>query len=404
MLSARKGVVYCKPGTAPREKRTCEVKAGIMNILNCLRLVLADSPEEVSLIRFEEGEDAIEDAIEELNQKSSFTTELEATLKNEELKDYFGDLTFRVNNKKSFIWHITAMHSDIEVCEDDENDWRKTVPTEHFLSTSILKEVSPCFLNLDSIKDIFPRLSPSEQSTLCYGMDVALLKTKITLIELIFRNRLSFLENFARFSMASILNLQDGHARNQLASMLISLTIGDNPVLTDEQMCAIISCNPQIMEGYLEHQELSATKEQAIFWAYKNSKKNWVELTAPAITSLSISDRSANLTEFLRMLPQFKKLKYLILGVYNEFLPLLDYLPPKLESLNLSSALKEEELKELIDAFFKKVPDGNLILSPLITYFDQKQALSDLEERLKNFVKELGIPQEQLSLYYKPST
>ena len=63
MLSARKGVVYCKPGTAPREKRTYELKAGIMNILNCLNLVLADSPEEIPLIHFEEGEEAIENAI-----------------------------------------------------------------------------------------------------------------------------------------------------------------------------------------------------------------------------------------------------------------------------------------------------------------------------------------------------
>ncbi len=110
----------------------------------------------------------------------------------------------------------------------------------------------PCFLNLDSIKEIFPRLSPAERSNLCYGMDVRPLKTKLGLIELIFRNQQRSLEHFATSLIASVLRLDDPHARNQLTSLLIPLSTGDHPVLTDEQMCGIISRHPRVMDGTLE--------------------------------------------------------------------------------------------------------------------------------------------------------
>jgi hypothetical protein len=445
MLSARKGIVYCKPTTAIREKRDYEVKSGIINILNCLTLLFANSVEKVSLIHFEDGDEALKAAMGQLAQHASndgFIIEAaleDDPLKDQSLKDYFGDIVFKVNGKKRFTWHIGKIHSDIEVCEDETDDWRKTLSIQHLFSTLILQEMSPWFLSLASLKETFLAFSPAGRASVCYGMDVKPLKTKLALIKIIFEDHYTPLENFAHSLIKLVLNLDDLHAKNQLISMLFSLVTGANPVLNDEKMCSIISRNPRIMEGTLETQELpNPATQQAILWAYENNKKKWVELSASAIKYLTLESRWEKLAELLFMLPYFKKLESLNLAdswqaPLNEFHPLLysslpllesldtislssfssekmhimkllDHLPPKLKSLSLISSLKEEELQDLIKAFFKKVPRGELGLSPSQIQSDQHQALAHLQERLQEFAKSLGIPQDQLILNYVQKT
>lgn len=435
MLSARKGLIYCKPGTAKREKRNYEIKAGIINILNCLTLSLADSPEEVSLLKFEDGEEAIEAAMVELEHRCTqegFVMKIELEndpSKDETLKDYFGDILFTINGKKSFIWRISRMHSDIEVCDDEEHDWRKTVSTQHFLSTPLLKEMMPCFLNLDSIKEIFPRLSRSEQSAVCYGMDVRPLKTKLELIELIFRQQQRSLDSFANSLIASVLKLDDPHARNQLTSLLIPLSAGDHPVLTDEQMCSIISRHPRVMDGSLEANTPSSMN--AIIWAYQNNKKHWIDLAASHITYINLESEKVDFEAFLGTFSQLKNLEHLSfstiakLPVFYTILPILkslesigisfdgsstnlssvitmvDYLPTKFESLRLNGPLEEEEFRKLIQVFFTKVSKGNLNLFFWNKYTNvQQEDLAKVKERLQEFAENLGISQERLSLNY----
>ena len=324
------------------------------------------------------------------------------------------------------------MHSDIEVHEDEEDDWRQTLSRQHLFSTPILTEISPGFLGLTSLKETFFRLSPSERASICYGMDVRPLKTKLSLIKIIFEDRYVSLENFAHSLIRAVLKLDDHHAKSALISMLISLATGVNPILNDEKMCEIIFRNPRVMEGCIEVQRPTPALRMAVLWAYENNKKSWVNLSAPAITSLGLDAKWQKSEEFLDILSHFKKLDslhYTLWDPLNElppllysFLPLLkplkslyltfgpidkmhvmsllDHLPPKLEDLILFSALKEEELCEFIKIFFKKVPKSKLILASSIIQADQKQILRQLEVTLRQFAETLDISEDQLDLWF----
>ena len=434
MLSAREGLIYCKPETAKREKRNYELKSGVINILNCLTLLLSDSLEKVSFIKFEDGVEAIEDAIEELNQYCSqegfiFKAELDdKPLKAEDLKDYFGDIIFTINGKKSFTWHITKMHSDIEVCEDEGNDWRKTVSTENFLSTPILKEISPQFLSLVFLREKFSRLSLSERSSLCYGMDVKPLKTKLGLIELIFRNQLTSLENFASSLMMLIVNLEDYYPKKQLFMLLISLSTGDQPVLTDEQMNNIISRHPSLMTTGISTEEFGHI--DAAIWAYKNNKKEWIKLAASYIRGLNVLEEPTDYEDFISTFSQLKNLRHLNLhnilknpDIYKIFplltslenltvtinssddiskiLDVFNYLPSTFKQFNCYGFLYEDESCKMIQAFFTKIPTGKLKYSFWNSYDKEPQNLTEAIERLQAFAADKGISQEQLKLSHQ---
>ncbi|HQS84334.1 MAG: hypothetical protein B7Y25_04015 [Alphaproteobacteria bacterium 16-39-46] len=330
LCSARPHVRYLKSTTGKGGEKDYELAPGFLNFLNLVRSHFAQTSE---ALPFEEN---LETLTQELRNLCTFLSRknFKLTWQEEDLdysllkNDYFGTLTFLINDKKSFTLTMemgAPGHGEIKRFPLMEGDWRQTVDIDA-LQKTLPPEILALFLTPETYEKTLPNLSPQDQLTLTHSLDLESVEMKCAIIKAAYTHNLH-LKPLAKRLMHSISEFSDTSATDKLMKVLFPLMKGESPFLTDEEMSEIFTQYPDFLNYSLEDPDTPNTQcpgnpnNHLALFAIEHGKTSWLKAALPKISTLIFNSflKEETFLEFLKTyLIQCSKLNYLYIYALNE--------------------------------------------------------------------------------------